>query len=142
MHVGSILVVSLCARAALAGPPAPEPIVERELVAELARLGAAADREEAASPRRPGPSRELAYYLLVGLAADGSAAPAKLIGDLHLRRCTGSCKRQVVGVGAGAVALSEDAIQDKAGTYVVRSADYYVPASTGWKLAGSGQSTR
>lgn len=131
---------------------APTDAVVERVSVELARLARAADREERQSPSWPGPSREVAYLILSGLAARGPAPEpldAETIARLHglagpppfLTGHDPRSRRTIVRSSPRVwIVLVENEIQDKSGSYVEAFAVLYVKSSGGWTERGRGES--
>lgn len=147
------LLRSDCVRAAEAERPrdaTTDPIVRR-LSLELVRFARAAAREERRSPNRPAPSREMAYFLLSGLAARGPA-PEPLDADTIalLGRPAGPppflaggdprTRRTIVRSSPRAwIVFVKTDVQDKSGSFVNALAVLYVKANGGWLESGRGE---
>jgi hypothetical protein len=133
-------------------PYQPSDAVVERLSLELTRLERAAAAEERRSPDRPAPSRELAYMLLSGLAAQGPA-PETLDADTIARLAgrTGSRpplftgrdpreRRTIVRCGPRLwIVFVETALQDKAGSFVEVLAVLYVKTGAAWQERGRGE---
>ncbi len=114
-------------------------VVLAKIEDELARLEKAAKEET--SPRGFPPSSQTAYYLLAGLAAQGTAIEGLPESEQRLfdveRR--GGVRAKLLSVFTDVrVALLDHSIQDKAGTYVRRTAVLYVQRDGKWLEKGKG----
>lgn len=109
---------------------------------ELERLKTEAAREP--GPEMIRPSEVIAFHLLADLAANG--APVELTADEEklfdmIRR--GGSERKVMELSPGArIAMTDDWIQDKSGSYLLRTATLFILRDGKWVKAGSGATTK
>lgn len=106
---------------------------------ELARLDENARRED--GPSQPPPSRQVAHYLLAGLAArgvvlDGLSEPEQR--PFNVERRGGSNAELVAVFSDVRVALVDHWIQDKSGDYLLRTAELFVQRDGKWMKKGNG----
>lgn len=118
--------------------------VDRNLLAviekELARLHE--DAKDETGPIFPRPSNQVAYYLLAGLAKQGILLEdlpesEQRVFDVQRRAAV---RAKLISVFADVrVALIDYAVQDKAGSYLRRTAVLYVQQDGEWLKKGSGE---
>lgn len=119
-----------------------DPEVRAKIESELAQWEKAA-KDKASADGLP-PSRQTAYYLLSGLATqgcvmEGLSEPERRIFDVEQG---GGVQAKLISVFADVrVALLDHEIQDKAGTYVLRTAVLYVQRDGKWIESGKGSVT-
>jgi hypothetical protein len=121
----------------------PRPALGRqtlpELIKEVQRLAAQAERESGSELIRP--SQEILYHLLAGAATDGKAitrlnAEEERVFDLMKH---GGAEKKLVEIAPEArVSLIDRWMQDKGGSYWLRSATLYAPRDGKWVKVGVG----
>ena len=119
-----------------------DPAILAKIEHELGRWEKAA-KDEALADGSP-PSRQTAYFLLAGLAAqgrviEGLSEPEQRLFDVENR---GGVRAKLMSVFAHVrVALVDQEIQDKSGSYVRQRAVLYVQRDGKWVRGGTGAIT-
>jgi hypothetical protein len=109
---------------------------------ELARLNTQAEQES--GPEWPRPSTRVAYLLLTGLAVQGSLMerlPKSEQEFLGIEKGSSAQARLFEVTPDARVALIDRWVNDKAGSYLLRHATFYVRKEAKWMSKGHGTAT-